>query len=163
MPMTDVTPPPPPQAPAAQTATPHTPAPAPAVVEVAPAPRRKGRFPGVASLILALLVVLGDIVIVIVAIASIASFASDFDLSTGMATFLAFSAFAIVAFWGGIVVAGLALLLGIISIISNRGRIAGVFGTIFSVLILLSHISIAFAIANAGDVADVIPTGLLPT
>ena len=158
--MTDVTPPPAPQTavPADSAAVPAAPAAPPA--ETAPV-RRKGRFPGVASLILALLAVVGDIAVFVIAIVGIASFASSFDpstldFSTGLTAFFGFAA---IAFWGGIIVAGLALLLGIIGIVSNRGRIAAIFGTIISILVLLTHLSIALAIGNIGA----IPTDLLPS
>lgn len=162
--MTDVTPPP-----APQTAVPAdsaaVPAAAPAAAPAATAPvRRKGRFPGVASLILALLAVIGDIAVFVIAIVGIASFASSFDPSTldfssGLTAFFGFAAFAAIAFWGGVIVAGLALLLGIIAIVSNRGRIPGIFGTIISILVLLTHLSIALAIGNIGA----IPTDMLPS
>jgi len=161
--MTDVTPPPAPQTavPADSAAVPAAPAAPPA--ETAPV-RRKGRFPGVASLILALLAVVGDIAVFVIAIVGIASFASSFDPSTldfssGLTAFFGFAAFAAIAFWGGVIVAGLALLLGIIAIVSNRGRIPGIFGTIISILVLLTHLSIALAIGNIGA----IPTDLLPS
>ena len=56
----------------------------------------------------------------------------------------------------------LALLLGIIAIAKNRGRIAGVFGVIFSLLVLITHGSVALAIAQSGQALSGF-SGLLPS
>lgn len=138
--MTDVTPPPAP--PAAQP---------PAVVTHAP---KKGGGPGAASLIFAILAILGDLGVLVFAIVSIASLAGNFDLATGLSSLIGFAALALIAFWGGIVFAALALLLGIIAAARNRGRVAGVIGSILAALVLLSHVAFGLLVAGSGDLAS---------
>ncbi len=152
--MTDVTPPPAPQSPAV---------PAAASTEIAPV-ERKSSGVGIASLLIAILAVLGDIAIFIFAFISVAALIANFDVTTfdfgGLLAGLGAAALiGVIAFFGGIVLALLALLLGIIAIAKNRGRVAGVFGVIFSVLVLLTHGSIAAAIAGSGDALS----GVLPS
>jgi hypothetical protein len=159
--MTDVTPPPPaPQSPAV---------PAPESAEVAPVAtvERKGSGPGIASLLLSLLAILADIVILVIAVVAITSVIANFDFATfdvgtALAGLGATAFLAVVGFFGGIVLALLALLIGIIAIARNRGRVAGVFGVIFSILVLITHGSVALAIAQSGEAISGI-TGLLPT
>jgi hypothetical protein len=153
--MTDVTPPPAPQAPATTDAYAST--------EVVPAPR-KGRGVGVASLILAILAMLGDLLAIVVGVVSLASIFGNFDVSTMefgpiIAALGAFAVVAVVVFFGGFIFAGLGLLLGIIAIASNRGRVPGVFGVIFSVLVLITHGSLAATLAGSGDAL----TNLIPS
>jgi len=152
--MTDVTPPPAPQTPVVS---------APASTEVATVPK-KGSGVGIASLLFAILAVLADLAIFVFAVVTIFSLFSNFDFATfDVGTMLAgLGAAAIVAvigFFGGIALALLALLLGIIAIAKNRGRVAGVFGVIFSILVLVTHGSVALAIAQSGDAV----TGLIPS
>lgn len=147
--MTDVTPPPAPQ-------TPAVPATASAEVAAAETPvAKKGSGVGIASLLLALLAVIADLAIIVFAVISVASIVSNFDassfeVSSVLAALGGAAVLAAIGFFGGIVVALLALLLGIIAIAKNRGRVAGVFGLIFSILVLVTHGSVILAIAQSG-------------
>jgi hypothetical protein len=119
---------------------------------------------GIASLLIAILAVLADIAIFIFAFISIAALIANFDVATFdfgalLAGLGAAAIIGVIAFFGGIVLALLALLLGIIAIAKNRGRVAGVFGVIFSVLVLITHGSVAAAIAGSGDALS----GVLPS
>lgn len=152
--MTDVTPPPAPQTQAVPAAAPTE------VATVA----KKGSGVGIASLLFAILAVLVDLAIFVFALVTIFSIFSNFDMATFEISSLlaglgAAAIVAVVGFFGGIALAVLALLLGIIAIAKNRGRVAGVFGVIFSILVLVTHGSIALAIAQSGDAV----TNLLPT
>lgn len=153
--MTDVTPPPAPQTPAVPVAT---------STEVAPAaaPKKSGALGGF-SLVLAILAILGDLAVIIFAVVSIASLASSFDMATFEVSTIvkalgAFAAIAVFGFFGGIVLALLSILLGGIAIAKKRGRVAGVFAVILSILVLVTHGSVALAIAQTGAGLS----GLLP-
>jgi len=54
-----------------------------------------------------------------------------------------------VAVFGGLLFALLAVILGLVAAIRNRGRVLGVFGIIFGLLILIGHISALVGIALA--------------
>ncbi|MGN6501296.1 MAG: hypothetical protein ACTHKX_00130, partial [Pseudolysinimonas sp.] len=90
---------------------------APAVVEVAP---RKSKGLGIFAMILGLLAFLGDLVIVIVTVVQVVGVVANFDVSNifstgGLAALGAFLALLFIAYWGGLVVSGLAVLLGLIA------------------------------------------------
>jgi hypothetical protein len=124
-------------------------------VEVAPAKKKSGALGGFA-LVLSILAILGDIIVVIVGVVLLVSAVQGFDLGTFefgpiLAALGAFAGIAIFAFFGGLILAALGLLLGLIAAIKGRGRVAGVFAIIFSVLVLITHGSIALSIAQAGD------------
>jgi hypothetical protein len=159
--MTDVTPPPAPQSPAV---------PAAASTEVAPVDKpveKKSGGVGVASLLLSLLAVLADIAIFVFAVVTVVTLFSNFDFASFewgsiVASLGAAALVVVIGFFGGIVLALLALLLGIIAIAKNRGRVAGVFGVIFSILVLITHGSVALGIAQSGEAIGGI-SGLLPS
>jgi hypothetical protein len=158
--MTDVTPPPAPQS-VAVPADASTEAATVATVE------KKGSGPGVASLLLSLLAVLADIAIFVFAVVTVVSLFSNFDLATFewgtiVASLGAAAIIGVIGFFGGIALALLALLIGIIAIAKNRGRVAGVFGVIFSILVLITHGSIALGIAQSGEAIGGV-SGLLPS
>ena len=148
--MTDLTP-------AETPATPAVPAadPAASAVVVAPPARKSGALGGFA-LILGLIAFLGDVAVLVIAIVQIVSLFSNFDISqllsaSTIGPLAAFLAIATIAFWGGLVVAALAVLLGFIAAIKNRGRVAAVFGIIFGILVLVTHLGIAFTLLSAGS------------
>jgi hypothetical protein len=161
--MTDVTPPPAPT-PAVPAATPAVPGADPADVAVVDAPRKKSGALGGFALVLAILAVLGDIVVIIFGVVTLATAVNGFDVSTFefgpiLAALGAFAAIAVIAFFGGMILAVLGLLLGLIAAIKGRGRVAGVFAIILSVLVLITHGSIALAIAQTGDsLTNLIPS-----
>ena len=132
-----------------------TPVPAPAEPAAAPVvvadqPVRKSHALGIFALILGLLAFLADVGVLVFAIVQIAAFAQTFDFSSGLTALAGFAALALLAFWVGIVVAGLAVLLGLIAAIKNRGRAAGIVGLIFGLLVLITHVSIGLSILGAG-------------
>jgi hypothetical protein len=114
------------------------PAVAPAAV-VAPAPvEKRKRGVGAWSFVLGLLTALVDltfvIFVVVVLVGAIASFSSG-DFS-GVTTALGAAGLTIAAFFiffGGFFSGGLAALLGLIALVSGRGRVLGVFGLIFGI------------------------------
>lgn len=162
--MTDVTPPPAPQTPAVPAATPAVPTAAPADVAIAEAPKKKSGALGGFALVLAILAVLGDLVVLIIGVVSLASAFNGLDLSTFefgpiVAALGAFAVIAVFAFFGGMILAALALLLGLIAAIKGRGRVAGIFAIIFSLLVLITHGSLALTLAQAGDsITNLIPS-----
>lgn len=161
--MTDVTPPPPAAEPAA---TPAVPA-ATSTDVVVEAPKKKSGALGGFALVLAIIAILGDLVVIIFGVVTLATAVNGFDLSTFefgpiLAALGAFAAIAVFAFFGGMILAVLALLLGLIAAIKGRGRVAGVFAIIFSILVLITHGSIALAIAQTGDSITNL-TSVLPT
>lgn len=113
----------------------------PAAVEPAysepPAPvEKKKRGVGAWAFVLGLLTALVDIAfvvfVVVVLVGAIASFTSG-DFS-GVTTALGAAGLTIAAFFvffGGFFSGGLAALLGLIALVSGRGRVLGVFGLIF--------------------------------
>jgi hypothetical protein len=147
--MTDLTP-------AETPATPAVPAadPAASAVVVAPPARKSGALGGFA-LILGLIAFLGDVAVLVIGIVQVVSLFSNFDVSQlftagTLGALGAFLAIATIAFWGGLIVAALAVLFGFIAAIKNRGRVAAVFGIIFGILVLVTHLSIAFTLLSAG-------------
>ncbi len=122
---------------------------------MAPAKKKSGALGGFA-LILAVLAIIGDLVVIIFGIVTLVSAVNGFDLQTFefggiLAALGAFAAIAVFAFFGGLILAVLALLFGLIAAIKGRGRVAGVFAIIFSILVLVTHGSVALAIAQTGD------------
>jgi hypothetical protein len=153
--MTDPTPSDAPVVPATPAAAPAAAAPAaaPAVVTEAP---RKSKALGVFALLLGLGAFIGDIVLIGIAIAGAIGVAQsvsggNFDFSTLLAGFAGFAFIAFIGFWVGIGVAALAMLLGIIAAVKNRGRAAGIFGAIFGLLVLISHLSVAATILGSAE------------
>jgi hypothetical protein len=137
-----------------------TPVPAPAEPVAAPMvvadqPVRKSHALGIFALILGLIAFLGDVAVIVLGIVQVVSLFSNFDVSqlfssSTLTAFGGFIAIALIAFWVGIVVAGLAVLLGLIAAIKNRGRAAGIVGLIFGLLVLITHIGILLSILGAG-------------
>jgi hypothetical protein len=102
-----------------------------------PAPvEKKKRGVGAWSFVLGLLTALGDLaflIFVIVALVGAISAISSGDFS-GVTTALAAGGLTIAAFFvffGGFFTGGLAALLGLIALISGRGRVLGFFGLLF--------------------------------
>jgi len=53
----------------------------------------------------------------------------------------------IIVIFGGMLFALLAVILGLVAAIRNRGRVLGIFGIIFGLLILIGHISAIVGVA----------------
>lgn len=113
--------------------------PAAPVVADPPAPvEKKKRGVGAWSFVLGLLTALADIAFVIfVVVALIGAFASisagDFSGATTALAAAGLTVAAFFLFFGGFFSGGLAALLGLIALLTGRGRVLGVFGLIFGV------------------------------
>jgi hypothetical protein len=146
--MTDPTPPDAPIVPA-------VPAGAVAADAAVPAPR-KSKGLGVFALILGLIAFIADIVLLVIAVVGAVGIAQSvsggtFDISTLLLGFGGFLFVAFICLIGGLVVAGLAVLLGLIAAIKNRGRAAGIGAVVFGVLVLFTHVSVLLTFLSSGD------------
>jgi hypothetical protein len=143
---------------------PMTPAEPVAVAEpaVEPAPavmaepvEKKKRGVGAWSFVLGLLTGLGDLAFVIFGIVVVVGAIADLTSGdfSGVATALGAAGLAIVAlfvFFGGFFAGGLAALLGLIALISGRGRVLGLFGLLFGA----GAIALRLALLSAGFSPD---------
>ena len=117
-------------------------------------PKKSGALGGFA-LFLAILAIIGDIVVFILAVISVVTIVGNintetFDVSTIVAGLGAFAVVAVVGFLGGFVLALFSILFGAIAIAKRRGRVAGIVAVILSVLVLITHGSLALTLAQAG-------------
>jgi hypothetical protein len=124
-----------------------------AVVEVAP---RKSRGLGIFAMILGLLAFLGDLVIVVITVVQVVGVVANFDVTNlfstgGLAALGAFLALLFIAYWGGLIVSALAVLLGLIAAITGRGRAQGVVGLVFGLLVFLSHLVLGLSLLGLGN------------
>jgi hypothetical protein len=148
--MTDLTP-------ADSPAPPAVPAADPSASAVAvPTNPPKGKGLGVFALVLGLLAFLGDIVLIIIAIVGAVGLAQSvsggtFDISTLLLGLGGFIFIAFIALIVGLIVAALAILLGIIAAVKNRGRAAGITGAVFGLLVLFTHGSVLATFLGSGD------------
>jgi len=119
-------------------------APAPVVVE------RKKRGVGAWSFVLGLLTSLGDIAFLVFGIIAVvggasAIFSGDYS---GLSTALGAAGLVLIAlfvFFGGFVTAGLAALLGLVALITGRGRVLGLFGLLFAAAAIVVRVLILTA------------------
>lgn len=121
---------------------------------VAPVEKKK-RGVGAWSFVLGLLTVLADlaflIFVVVVLVGAISDLTSG-DLS-GVATALGAAGLAILAlgvFFGGFFTGGLAAILGLVALVSGRGRVLGFFGLLFGV----AAIAVRLLLLSAGFSPD---------
>ena len=142
-----------PAAPPAATPPAATPlaATAPAAV-VAPVEVKPRRGVGAAAFILGLLAILGDFVALIVGLIAFAGAITNLggvlnDPTGSLGSAIGVVVIAAIAVLGGLLFALLAVILGLVAAIRNRGRVLGVFGIIFGLLILIGHISAIVGIA----------------
>lgn len=138
--------------PAQPPAVPAAPADA-AVVPVAE-PVRKGSGLGIFALVLGLGAFLVDIILTVVAISQAFSAISNLDMSNFSSLALAIAGWAfigVIVFFGGLLVALLAVILGFVAAAKGRGRVAGVFAIIFGGLVLLTRIIGFVTLAGSGD------------
>lgn len=133
------------------------PASSPGAAAVA-APRRRGM--GAAAFVLGLLAILGDLIGLAVAfftllgsVTHLGETLSNVDNSLG--AFLGVIILEFIVFFGGILFAVLALILGLVAAVRNRGRVLGIFGMIFAIGVLLAHIAFYVAISTSGNVPGV--------
>lgn len=120
--------------------------------------RRRGT--GAAAFVLGLLAILGDLIGIVVAlftllgsITHLGETLSNVDNSLG--AFLGVIILEVIVYFGGIVFGLLAVILGIVAAARNRGRVLGVFGVIFGLVILVSHIAFGISVATSGNVPGV--------
>jgi hypothetical protein len=118
----------------------------------ADAPHRRGI--GVAAFVLGLLAILGDLIGVTVAfftllgaVGNIGATLTNVDNSLGAILGVVILEFLV--FFGGIVFAALAVILGIVAAARNRGRVLGVFGVIFGLVVLVTHLVLGISIATS--------------
>jgi hypothetical protein len=120
-------------------------APVPPVVE-----KKRSRAVGGWSFVLGLLTVLVDLAFVIWVVVVLVGAVGDLTSGNLQAVSTAIGAaglvlVALLVFFGGFVTAGLAALLGLIGLISGRGRVLAVFGLLFGILALLVRIGLLSA------------------
>lgn len=127
---------------------------APGVVATAPVERKK-RGMGAWSFVLGLLTGLVDIAFVVWVVVVIVGTIGD--LTSGnlaaISTAIGAAGLVIVAlfvFFGGFLTAGLAALLGLVALISGRGRVLGVFGLLFGA----AAVGLRIALLSAGFSPD---------
>lgn len=122
--------------PIAQTASP-----APPAYAAGSEPRRRGL--GVASFVLGLLAVLGDVLFLFVFFAAIGSIVNAADdpgaVLAGIAGAVVLGG---VVYIGGFVLGGISVVLGVIALILGRGRGFGIAGAILSLAVIVTHIAV---------------------
>lgn len=137
-----------PESASAEVAEPVSPA-APAVVEPVVVEKKK-RGIGAWSFVLGLLTGLIDIAFVVWVVVVIVGTLGDLTAGNLGAISTAISAAGLVivalfVFFGGFLTAGLAALLGLVALISGRGRVLGVFGLLFGAAALALRIALLSA------------------
>jgi hypothetical protein len=130
----------------------------PATVASAVAPRRRGI--GAAAFVLGLLAILGDLIGVTVALFTLLGAVTNLgqtltNVDNSLGAFLGVIILEFVVFFGGILFAVLAVILGIVAAARNRGRVLGVFGVIFGLAVLVTHIVLGITVATSGNVPGV--------
>lgn len=134
--------------------------PAPGAAAAAPTatPRRRGL--GVAAFVLGLLAILGDLIGVTVALFTLLGAVTNLgqtltNVDNSLGAFLGVIILEFLVFFGGIVFAVLAVILGIVAAVRNRGRVLGVFGVIFGLAVLATHLVLGITVATSGNVPGV--------
>lgn len=123
------------------------------------APRRR-RGVGTAAFVLGLLAVLGDVIGITVVFVTLVGAVTNLgetltNVDNSLGAFLGVIVFEAIVFFGGILFAVLAVILGIVAAVRNRGRVLGVLGVIFGLAVLAVHIGLAITIATSGNVPGV--------
>lgn len=121
--------------------------PAPAAVAAPVVVEKKKRGVGAWSFVLGLLTSLGDIAFLVVAAVALvgavnALIGGDYS---ALGTVLGAAGLTLVAFFvffGGFVTAGLAALLGLVALVSGRGRVLGLFGLLFAAAAIIVRVLI---------------------
>lgn len=132
--------------------------PTPAASAPVAAPRRRGI--GSAAFVLGLLAILGDILGVVVALFTLLGSVTHLgetlsNVDNSLGAFLGVIILEFIVYFGGILFALLAVILGIVAAVRNRGRVLGVFGVIFGIAVLAVHVTLAITIATSGNVPGV--------
>jgi len=124
----------------------------------AAAPRRRGM--GAAAFVLGLLAILGDLIGVVVALFTLLGAVTKLgqtltNVDDSLGAFLGVIILEFLVFFGGILFALLAVILGIVAAARNRGRVLGIFGAIFGLGVLVTHLVIGVTVATSGNVPGV--------
>jgi len=133
-------------------------------VDAAPgvvAPTRRRRGIGAAAFVLGLLAIFGDLIGIVVGLVTVLGAIGNLDqilttnIDSSLGAFLGVIIVELIVFFGGILFGGLAVILGIVAAARNRGRVLGVFGVIFGLVVLLSHVALWISTAMSGNVPGV--------
>lgn len=116
-------------------------------------PPRRGL--GIASLILGIAAVLGDVIIVLVIVDAVRS---AVDINTGLQNLFVAAVTSVFIMIGGFIAATVGLILGIIAVSKGRGRVLGVIGMLLSILVVLSYILAIILVAAGGAGLETIAT-----
>ena len=100
----------------------------------------KRRGFGIAAFVLGLVGVLGDVTVAILILTAFAGIANADDSAIGYAFVVLLAS--IVAFWGGILLAVLAIVFGIIALVRKRGRVFAVAGMILALITLAVNVTV---------------------
>jgi len=126
----------------------------------APTSERRRRGIGTAAFVLGLLAILGDIVGITVALFTLLGAVTNLgetltNVDNSLGAFLGVIILEFLVFFGGILFAVLAVILGLVAAVRNRGRVLGVFGVIFGVVVLAAHVVLGITVASSGNVPGV--------
>ena len=130
-------------------------------VDAAPTVARRRRGLGAAAFVLGLLAILGDLIGVTVALFTLLGAIGNLgqllttNVDNSLGAFLGVIILEFLVFFGGILFAVLAVILGIVAAARNRGRVLGVFGVIFGLLVLVTHLVLGISLATSGTVPGV--------
>jgi hypothetical protein len=125
---------------------------------MAPRPQvRRRRGLGVAAFVLGLLAVVGDLIGIAVALFTVLNAVTHLgrtvtNIDDSLGSILGVVVLEFLVFFGGIVFAVIAVILGIIAVVNNRGRVLGIFGLIFGIGVLVAHLMLGMSIAGSGNV-----------
>lgn len=120
---------------------------APSAVGSVAETRRRG--PGIWSLILGVLAVLGDVIVVVVIVE--AARTVSVDINSGLANLFAAAVVAVIVMIAGFLVSLTGLILGILAVARGRGRVLGVVGMMLSIMVVLSYVIGIVLVATAGS------------
>ncbi len=137
-----------------------TPFAAPPGAQTTPATAHRRRGIGVAAFVLGLLAILGDLIGLVVAFFTLLGAVTDLphtltNVDNSLGALLGVVILEFLVFFGGILFGVLAVILGIVAAARNRGRVLGVFGVIFGLAVLATHIALGVTIATSGNVPGV--------
>jgi len=123
-------------------------------VPVEPVAVKPRRGLGAAAFVLGLLAILGDLAALVIGLIAVAGAITNVsgvltDPTGSLGSAIGVLVIAAIAVFGGLLFALLAVILGLAAAIRNRGRVLGVFGIIFGLIILIGHISAIVGIAMA--------------
>ena len=131
-----------------------------AVVSASASPAAPRRGIGVAALIVGALALIGDLIGIVIAVVTFAgaitktgSTPTNIDDSLGALIGVIIVEFLV--FFGGVIFGLLAAILGIVAAVRNRGRVLGVVGAVFGVIVLIGHLSLGIAVATSGNLPGV--------